>query len=407
MPHEALTFQLLAELDAQKEKMVKQLTLWANINSHSDNLQGLAKMLKVLEKSFFTLKGFSERIPLDPRPILSPLGKIVMQPQGEALHITKRSHAPIQVFLGGHMDTAYLLSHPFQSVNHVNENILQGPGVADMKGGLLIMLTALQVLENHPAAKNIGWEVLINPDEEIGSIGSEWLFRAAAQRNHLGLIFEPAFADGGLVSSRKGSMNFSVKAEGRAAHAGRDFDKGCNAILALAEYIIQASRLNDPDKGISINPGYIQGGGPVNIVPELAICRFNARAIHKVDFEHLQKNLTKLIENKGEGLTLHYHQESNRKPKIFDPKSAHLFEMINSCAKEQGYTLLHSPSGGVCDGNILAEEGMPVIDTLGAIGGNLHTADEYIYIDSLVKRSQLVGLFLIKLATGALNIKAF
>ena len=392
-------------INTRKPEMIEQLTEWANNNSGSDNHIGLARMLAMLEKSFSSLNGKIERLSLLPRKTISSSGEVIITQHGEALRITKRPHAPMQIFLGGHMDTVYQLSHPFQTVFRPEENILRGPGVADMKGGLLIMLTALQFLEQHPSATNIGWEVLINPDEEIGSLGSESLLKKAAKRHQFGLIFEPSFADGAIVSSRKGSINFSVIARGRAAHAGRDFDKGRNAILAIADYISHACNLNNQEKGISINPGYIQGGGPVNIVPDLAICRLNARAIHPVDFVKMKKDLPALIENNIEGLEVSYFLETNRGPKIFDEKCRHLFDLIETCAKEEGYSLTQRPSGGVCDGNILAEEGLPVIDTLGAIGGNIHTENEYILIDSLVSRSRLVSLLLINLAKGKLKLK--
>ncbi|HEV8050908.1 MAG TPA: hydrolase [Parachlamydiaceae bacterium] len=388
-------------IEAQQAKMVERLIVWAGINSSSDNLPGLSKMLSVLEKDFSILNGNMERIALPPRSVISPSGEPGTHPIGEALRITKRPNAAIKILLAGHMDTVYPLSHPFQNVSPVDGNILRGPGVADMKGGLLIMLTALEALERHPAAENVGWEVLINPDEEIGSVGSEHLFREAAKRCQLGLIFEPSFTDGGIVSSRKGSMNISVVAKGKAAHAGRDFDKGYNAILALADFIGRASQLNDCERGISINPGHIMGGGPVNIVPDLAICRMNLRAIDKIDFINTSKKLLEIVNsNKITGVQLTLHIESMRIPKLFDENCSNLFEMINQCAKDEGYTLIHRPSGGVCDGNILAEEGMPVIDTLGVIGGDIHTSNEYILIDSLVKRSRLIGLFLTRLATG-------
>jgi glutamate carboxypeptidase len=396
------SIELLNKIGLQKQAMISRLEAWAAINSGPDNLAGLALMLNTLESSFSSLNGIKERIALAPRSVVSSSGDIHMSPHGEALRITKRPHAPFQVFLGGHMDTVYSPSHPFQSVT-IRSDRMYGPGVADMKGGLLIMLTALETLEKHPAAPNIGWEVVINPDEEIGSIGSEFLFREAAKRCNMGLIFEPSFADGAIVSARKGSMNFTIMAQGKAAHVGRDFDKGRNAILAVAQYIVEASRLNDREKGISISPGYICGGGPVNIVPDLAICRLNARAVHPNDFELMKETLENLANNgKSEGLNLAFHLENTRGPKLFDEKCHRLFEMINTCAKEEGYSLSHRPSGGVCDGNILAEEGVPVIDTLGAIGGEIHTADEYILIDSLVQRSRLVALFLIKLAAGEL-----
>lgn len=392
-------------ISSQQQEMLPLLMSWSAINSSSDNLSGLAHMLEALETRFSLLQGKMEKISLSPRTAISQSGDLITLPHGQALRITKRSQAPIQILLAGHMDTVYSLLHPFQSVSILNDHTLQGPGVADMKGGLLIMLTALEALEKHPQAQNVGWEVIINPDEEVGSIGSEHLFVEAAKRNHLGLIFEPSFADGAMVSSRKGSVNFSVVAKGKAAHAGRDFENGRNAIVAIANFITKANQLNNKDRGISINPGYIAGGGPVNIVPDLAICRCNARAIHPSDFAHMQKELRALVdESPIEDVQLLFHHEQARRPKVFDEKCRRLFEMINLIAKEQGYSLSYRSSGGVCDGNILAAEGLPVIDTLGAIGGEIHTSNEYILIDSLIKRSRLVGGFLIRLATGELKI---
>lgn len=390
-------------ITTQKAQMIDKLIAWSNINSASENIDGLSEMLSVLEDSFAPLKGKIEHLSLPPRSLVSPSGELFTHPLGKAMRITKRPDAPIRIFLAGHMDTVYSPAHPFQTCAPFDGMILNGPGVADMKGGLLIMLTALEALEKHHLAKNIGWEVLINPDEEIGSIGSEHLFREAAKRNHLGLIFEPSFADGAIVSSRKGSMNFSIVARGKAAHAGRDFDKGRNAIQALARYIVAATELNDSVSGVSINPGYIQGGGPVNIVTDLAFCRFNARAIESNDFAAIKIKLEKLINKiNGDGIELSFHMESDRAPKVFDEKCRRLFDMMDECAQTEGYVLTQRPSGGVCDGNILAEEGMAVIDTLGAIGGNIHTKEEYILVDSLVQRSRLVALFLIRLATGSL-----
>lgn len=387
-------------INSQKDSMVSLLRSWASINSESDNLPGLNKMLAAIEMRFASLKGKAERIDLPPRIIISPSGEKTTMPHGQALRITQRPDAPIKVFLGGHMDTVFSPSHSFQTVETIDENTLQGPGVADMKGGLIVMLTALEALEQHPYAKNIGWEVLINPDEEIGSIGSESLFVEAAKRNHVGLIFEPSFSDGFLVSSRKGAANISVFAKGKAAHAGRDFDKGHNALVGLADFISKAHSLCDKEKGVTVNIGYVIGGGPVNIVPDKALCRLNVRAVESVDFRKALKELHKLAEHSSvKGVSLSLQVVNTRDPKPFDEKCRKLFELLNACAKEEGYTLETRPSGGICDGNILAAAGLPVIDSLGVIGGELHTSNEYMKIDSLVQRSRLVALFLLKLGS--------
>lgn len=384
------------------EDLVKD---WAEIHSGSDNLPGLARMCKALKSSFSILKGDITEHKLPERIIIDKTGYKKAISLGQALHIRKRPDAPIRVFLGGHMDTVYGEHHPFQRVRRLDKNTMQGPGVADMKGGLVVMLKALEILEQHPSASNIGWEVLINPDEEIGSPGSYDLFVEAAKRNHLGLLFEPSFPDGAIVSERKGSANWTVISRGKAAHAGRDFEKGKNAIAILCHFLGEIDKKNGKVEGLTINVGSIQGGGPVNIVPDLAIARINARFTTKEAYAQLETDLQTLIESMNmTGAELTLFLEGCRKPKIFGSSEKKLFDHLNACAKEIGYSLEYRPSGGVCDGNILSEHGLPVLDSLGVIGGNIHTDEEYFVIDSLGRRIQLVGTFLVKLATGQFKI---
>lgn len=388
-------------INEQESHLVNLLVSWASINSHSDNIEGLKRMTEALKKHCSVLEGEIELIELPPRVTLGVDGKHLSIPHGQALRITKRAGAVTKVFLGGHMDTVFAKDHPFQHVERIDNNTLRGPGVADMKGGLVIMLTALQALERHPDAKNIGWEVIINPDEEVGSLGSQKLLEKAAQNNDLGLIFEPSFSDGAIVSSRKGSVNIDVFAKGKAAHAGRDFHVGRSAILGLAEFIVKANKLCEAEKSVTINFGCIHGGDSVNIVPENALCKLNMRAINTQDFANAKRQLESMAAMSSlEGITLTTKTLQSREPKIFTKECQNLFNSINSCAQEEGYLLSLRPSGGVCDGNILASGGLPVIDSLGVIGNELHTNNESMQISSLVQRSRLVALFLLKLATG-------
>lgn len=393
----------LAWIDKEQDVMLQLLQDWANINSGSENLSGLDKMIDVLSSNFAKLNGMMKEIDLHPRIVIDDLGKPIEIPHGRALSIIKRPEAKIKVFLGGHMDTVYPISHPFQKATRLNAQILQGPGVADMKGGLVIMLKALEAFEQHPLAKNIGWEVLINPDEEVGSTGSEPLLIICAKRNTLGLIFEPSFPDGAIVSARKGSANLTITSLGRAAHAGRDFDKGRNAITALAKFIVAANELTNLEKGMTVNFGQISGGGPVNVVPDLATCRLNIRTIHPDDFAYIEGELIKIANSlESEGLKLAIIPQHVHPPKLFDKKNQHLFDLLKLCAKEENVNLEHRPSGGACDGNLLAAQGLPVIDSLGVIGNYIHTANEQMLISSLASRARLVALFLLKLACGEL-----
>lgn len=395
----------LAKIDDEKSNMLQLLREWAHINSGSDNLPGLSKMLDQLSSHFAKLGGKIQKIDLQPRHAIDDHGASIEIPHGKALSIIKRPEAKIKVFLGGHMDTVYPATHPFQETSLLNPNTLVGPGVADMKGGLVVMLKALETFENHPLAENIGWEVLINPDEEVGSIGSKPLLIKSAQRNTLGLVFEPSLPDGSIVSSRKGSANLAIISRGKAAHAGRDFHHGRNAIIALSTFMVAAKDLTDLDRGITLNFGHITGGGPVNVVPDFALCRLNVRTTQPDDYAYICTELKKIADRlEGEGITFTIIPQHERSPKLFDKKNQHLFEAINLCAHEVGLNLECKPSGGACDGNLLSAYGLPVIDSLGVIGNHLHTSNECMEIDSLVSRTRLITLFLLKLAGRHLNL---
>jgi len=207
---------------------------WVDINSGSNNLDGLERMLQALKTAFASVGGDIEEIALKPAPLIDSLGNIYEQKLGKALRIRKRSDAPIQILLAGHMDTVYPASSPFQKAEMLDTNTLRGPGCTDMKGGLLILLKALEIFESLPSCNNLGWEVLITPDEELGSPSSEQLYIESAKHVQAALIFEPSFSDGALVSARKGSFNFTVIARGKSAHAGRDFSSTAARINRLA-----------------------------------------------------------------------------------------------------------------------------------------------------------------------------
>jgi glutamate carboxypeptidase len=393
---------LLNWIDQQQEPMLRLLQEWCLVNSGSENLEGLNRMLDLLAARFGRLGGSLSKIQLPPRLQVDETGKLIEMPSAKALHVSTRPEAPLRFFLGGHMDTVYPKEHPFQKPLLLEDNILRGPGTADMKGGLVILLTALEALEQSPEAHKIGWELLINPDEEIGSAASSPLVLACAQRTHASLLFEPAFSDGVLASSRKGSATWAVVVRGKAAHAGRDFSQGCNAVYALAEFLVLANRLNMTRKDVTVNVGRIVGGGPVNIVPSLALCWINLRAADQKVFDEaaqeLQVFLTKVNAQDPRldaSLILLYA----RGPKVFGVKDQKLFDALNEAAQEEGMALRCRPSGGVTDGNTIAQSGIPVLDTLGAIGGELHTDKEYVLLDSLTARARLTARYLLTAAS--------
>jgi len=383
-------------IDTQATEMLRLVTEWSNINSGSRNLEGLAHFTEVVQKEFESLGGEIELRDLPPMESVDSKGNIVQSSVGRALRIVKRPQAALRILLCIHLDTVYGIDHPFQRATRVDAQTLRGPGVADAKGGLVILLTALRALERSELATKVGWEVILNPDEEIASPGSTPLLLEAARRNHVGLLFEPSLPDGSLVGARKGSGNFTVVVRGRAAHSGRDFHQGRSAILALAHLITRFDEAQAGLSDVTINCGKVEGGGAINIVPDLAIGRFNIRVTSVEEQQEIEKRIASISAEIGQqdGISVQVRGKFTSPPKPLDPRSAKLFERVQECGKQIGLKLEVHPSGGACDGNRLSAAGLPVVDTLGPRGGHLHSDQEYILIDSLVERAKLTALIL-------------
>lgn len=396
-------------IENEKEEMVKTLIEWSHINSGSYNLDGLAKMAAAIKSKFAKLDADIQEINLDSFTRIDQGGNPIEQELGKALLINKRPEAKFKIFLCGHMDTVFAADHHFQKCTELDPNTLNGPGVADLKGGLLVMLKALeayeQAIKDNDSLEQIGWQVLINPDEEIGSPGSSKLFVDAAKNHKLGLIFEPSLPDGTLVSARKGVGNFTVVAKGISAHSGREFDKGRNAINALAQFICKANALNQSISDITLNIGTIKGGKAINVVPELAITELSIRTQKQENEKEVLAELEKIIKeiNREDGIELKIHGSFNRKPKPVTKEIEKLFAFLQSCAQDIGIKLDWAATGGCCDGNNLAAAGLPNLDTLGVRGANIHTDQEYVLLDSLTERAKLSALLMMKLSSGELN----
>lgn len=268
----------LQQADAKKEEMAARVMQWSNINTGSFNVPGLERLAAVLTQAFSVLDCEGNVLSLPPIEQVDGVGVTQKVDLGPMLRFWKRADAPNQILLVGHMDTVYELEHPFQQAIRKSDTIINGPGVTDMKGGLCIMLEALTLFEQSDIAKNLGWEVIINPDEEIGSLGSASFLEERAKAHKIGLLFEPAMDEHGtLVGARKGSGRFTLIMHGKAAHSGREHHLGRNAIVALAHMVTKIDALNGKKEGVTLNVGHIQGGGAINVVPDLAICRFDVR----------------------------------------------------------------------------------------------------------------------------------
>jgi glutamate carboxypeptidase len=392
-------------IDAQLPRMRDCLVRLASINSHSFNLDGLERVRADVGEWFAPLGATAETIDLAPQTSTADDGSLRERALGRALRLRRRPDAPLQVFLCGHLDTVFAPASPFQQVTVENEDRLRGPGVADLKGGLMAMWAALSLLEASPHRERVGWEVLFNPDEEIGSTGSAPLLREAASRAHLGLVYEPALPDGSLAGARKGSGNFDLIVHGRAAHAGRDPGAGRNAIVSCARLAQGIDALDGQREGLTLNPGYVHGGGALNQVPDLSLLKFNVRTTSDDDACWLHEQLDLLMtreQARRDGIRIELRGGFTRPPKPFDERTRRLAGLIAECGRELGLALEFKATGGCCDGNNLHAAGLPNIDNLGVTGGEIHSEREWMRVSSMAERGKLSALLLLRLASGGI-----
>lgn len=396
---------LFASLQDERNSMIEQLHQLCSVNSGTGNLEGLARTHRLLMNAFEPLADSQESITLPPVNTMTMEGDLSLLYTGNALLIRKRPALKRRVLLAGHMDTVFSASHSFQTLTYVNDNQIIGPGVADMKGGLIVMQQALKAFEKTPASQSLGWDVLINADEEIGSLASAALFDDLAPRCQAALIYEPAMdADGTFAKNRKGSGKLTIVATGRAAHAGRSFNDGRNAISYLAETICRIHALNGQREGVTINVGKIAGGDALNVVPDKAVAKLDIRIGLPSDEAWVMEALHNIRHaQEREGYTLSIHGGFGRPVKRVCSGTTRLFQRIHVIAEQLGLPCEWKDSGGCCDGNNLARYGLPVIDTLGVRGGSIHSNQEFILLDSLAERATLSALLLSDLAEGGLE----
>lgn len=389
-------------IDSQQEAMVEQVQAWSRINSGSHNLTGLKAMGEEIDTAFAELGGSRSLIEAEPGVRVADDGTVGPLDYGPMHRFTKRPDVTRRILFTGHLDTVFPIDHPFQEPRWLDDNTLNGPGVADMKGGLIVMLTALKAVEETPLAKGFGWDILVSSDEEIGSIGSGPILARLAQQAQIGMTYEPALADGTLAGARKGSGNFTFVVRGRAAHAGREFDAGRNAVMAISEIIGRLWALNGARKGLTVNPAKISGGVAPNIVPDAAVCRFNVRLEDPADGEWFRAQLEAIRKdwNGRDGFSCELYGEINRPPKPLSKANEALFEFVRACGKAVDLDIAWKPTGGCCEGNNLAAAGLPNVDTLGVRGGLIHSSDEFILVDSFSERAKLSALIMAGFSAG-------
>lgn len=382
---------------ARAAPMLAQVERWVAVNSGTRNLTGLETMAGLLADAFATLPGDLALVEPAPVEMVDTSGSVQSLSHGHHLRLRVRPDAPVQMLFTGHMDTVFPADHPFQSATWLPDGSFNAPGAADMKGGLSLMLAALRAVEGTPAAARFGYEVVINSDEETGSFASAALIAQAAQGKVAALTYEPALPDGTLAGARGGTGNFSIVVRGRSAHAGRNPRDGRNALVAAADLALRLSQLMTDD--LSVNPARIEGGGPNNVVPDLAILRVNFRPASPDAIQRAGAAVHALTDAIAaqHDVSVHVHGGFNRPPKPLDPGAERLFGLVKQAGADLDIPVAWKATGGVCDGNNIAACGVPVVDTMGARGGAIHSQEEFLIPDSLPERAALSALTVLRI----------
>ena len=352
---------------------VHDLKTLVNTDSSSGNTEGIARVARYLEARFAAMGMACELIFAgeDRVPCL----------RAE----TRPGQTPYDLMCLGHMDTVFpegeAAIRPFTTDGKRG----YGPGVCDMKGGLLVVLHALEALHHRGILDKLSICVAFNGDEETGSAASKAWIREHAAKSRRVLVFEPCRPGYNVVRRRKGGGWFYVTARGCAAHAGADPDKGVNAVVELAHQITRIHTLNDGEKGTSAQVTVVSGGDKVNIIPD------EARAAVDVRISQLQEQNT--VEDFFRDLTqtpflpgarIEVSGGIDRPPMEAGPASDELFEQIRQSASKMGIDPGGISTGGCSDGNFTAAAGTPTIDGMGLVGANSHREDEYVELSSIV-----------------------
>ncbi len=292
-----------------------------------------------------------------------------------------------------HLDTVFPLGAIDKMPYREADGKIFGPGVLDMKAGIVIALGAIEDAMKNGMTRSVA--LLCTSDEEIGSLTSRDVIETLAKESELALVMESALVDGSLKTWRKGVGEFWVKTKGIASHAGGDHEKGRNAIEEMAHQIIKIQKLTDYSKGTTLNVGVIQGGTVSNVVPEECSVQVDVRVMQPGEWERLESEMNKL-KPVLDGTSLQITGGLNRPPMPFDETMKATFAKARAIAKEIGIDLNAGGSGGGSDGNFVAPLGIPVLDGMGAVGEGYHSEREYIFENSLYERIKLISELLRK-----------
>ena len=356
------------------------------INSFSDNPEGGRKVGAVLMRETFLM----EHLLAESVPSEKYADHIVFTSEGDT------SKAPVALL--GHLDTVFPPG-VFEGYT-VDGDLRRGPGVLDMKGGLVVIAWALKSIAHTIGLKHIApLRLCIVSDEEVGSLEGAPLIRRTIEGSQAALCFESGRANDAIVTMRKGTGMLNVTAKGKAAHAGNNHADGANALWALSRFVDKAQGFTDYQRGVTVNVGKIAGGQGKNTVPDMGVAELDLRYATKADADWLVNGLREAARAAAQsvpGTELICEGGHNRLPMERSDASVKLMEKYAACALAQGLQASESPRvGGGSDACTSSAMGIPSIDALGPRGRGFHTRDEHIEVGTLIPRAKALAQFLI------------
>lgn len=372
--------QVLDYLLARQEAMVDTLEQLVTLESPTDDRAAVNAVGDYLAQAFGALDAAVERLP--------------QTAFGDHLRVSW-GQGDRQVLLVGHMDTVWPLGEMERRPFHVSGDKGTGPGIFDMKGGLVIglyALTALHELGLKPAHRLV---FLFNSDEEVGSLTSRPLIEQEAKRSNVALILEPS-RDDALVIWRKGVGRFEMEIQGLAAHSGSAHERGVSAVEELAHQILRLEGMTDMDRGTTINVGVVQGGAKVNVRPASAWANIDLRVSTAAEGQRMTRAILGLRPVNPQA-TLVISGGINRPPWEPSPAGDALFERAKRVGAKLGMDLWRAGTGGGSDASFTAALGIPTLDGLGILGNDAHATTEWVDLTSLPRRAALLAELLLDL----------
>ncbi len=392
---------MVAWIGEREAEIVSTLRTHVEINTGTENTAGLDQYRDLLAQDLESL-GFATRtVSSEPLETLSCAGGKVEI--ADHLVATRAGEGP-RLLLNGHMDTVFSADDEFQEMVIDGDGKIHGPGVADMKGGIVVMLYALRALAETGALDNTNLTVLLNTDEEIGSLGSRPLIEELAGEHDLGVVFEGSYQNQ-LTRARKGLGQARLKVTGRESHAGAAHQEGVSASLELAHKVIALEALTDYEAQSTVNVGVMAGGEKRNTVPGCADAyvdmRFTSEAEGIALLEQVQK-VANTNTTKSRRFPDYPFSETwavlHRPAKAMHPRVDALIAQAMGISAQIGEPIVGARySGGGTDGSIAQAAGLPTIDSLGVDGLGAHSSRESTTVVSLIARSQLAAVMLLRL----------